>query len=89
MLGHAGVATTLRLYAHVTHASTEALVDAIGARTNRLPRPLGRGIAQDWPGEMEIGAAGTETECRERESNPPKQAKPKHKTGRPYTQRRP
>ena len=32
MLGHASVATTLRLYAHVTHASTEALVDAIDAR---------------------------------------------------------
>jgi hypothetical protein len=32
MLGHASVATTLRLYAHVTHASTEALVDAINAR---------------------------------------------------------
>ena len=32
MLGHARVATTLRLYAHVTHASTEALVDAIDAR---------------------------------------------------------
>ena len=32
MLGHASVATTLRLYAHVTYASTEALVDAIDAR---------------------------------------------------------
>jgi hypothetical protein len=32
MLGHASVATTLRLYADVTHASTEALVDAIAAR---------------------------------------------------------
>ena len=32
MLGHASVATTLRLYAHVTHASTAALVDAIDAR---------------------------------------------------------
>jgi hypothetical protein len=32
MLGHASVARSLRLYAHVTHASTEALVDAIDAR---------------------------------------------------------
>lgn len=32
MLGHANVATTLRLYAHVTRASTEALVNVIDAR---------------------------------------------------------
>jgi integrase len=32
MLGHSTVATTLRLYAHVTDASTERLVDAIDAR---------------------------------------------------------
>jgi site-specific recombinase XerC len=32
MLGHASVATTLRLYAHDTHASVQALADAIGAR---------------------------------------------------------
>jgi integrase len=32
MLGHSTVATTLRLYAHVTDRSTEALVDAIDAR---------------------------------------------------------
>jgi hypothetical protein len=32
MLGHASVATAVRLYAHLTHARTEALVDAIDAR---------------------------------------------------------
>ena len=32
MLGHASVATTLRLYAHVTQVSIDALVDAIDAR---------------------------------------------------------
>jgi hypothetical protein len=41
MLGHASVATTLRLYAHVTHASTEALVDAIDARYGPRLRPSG------------------------------------------------
>jgi integrase len=35
MLGHSSVATTLRLYAHVTHASTEALAEAIDARFGR------------------------------------------------------
>ena len=32
ILGHASVATTLRLYAQVTHASTDAFADAIDAR---------------------------------------------------------
>jgi integrase len=31
-LGHASVATTLKLYAHVTRASTDAFADAIDAR---------------------------------------------------------
>jgi hypothetical protein len=75
MLGHASVATTLRLYAHVTHASTEALVDAIdarfGARLRVLPQEV---LDQYWTRKVEIGATATETECRERESNPPKLA---------------
>jgi len=71
MLGHASVATTLRLYAHVTHASTEALVDAIDARYGPRLRVLSEEVlAQYWPSEIEIGATATETECRERESNP-------------------
>src|SRR5437588_1286907 len=32
MLGHASIATTLGLYAHVTHAGNEALAAAIDAR---------------------------------------------------------
>ena len=71
MLGHARVATTLRLYAHVTHASTEALVDAIDARYGPRLRVLSEELlAQYWPSETEIGSTATETECRERESNP-------------------
>lgn len=43
MLGHASVATTLRLYVHVTHASVQALADAIDARYGprlRVSQPL-------------------------------------------------
>jgi hypothetical protein len=65
------MATTLRLYAHVTHASTEALVDAIDARYGPRLRVLSEEVlAQYWPIETENGATATETECRERESNP-------------------
>jgi hypothetical protein len=71
MLGHASVATTLRLYAHVTHASTEALADAIdarfGPRLRVLPLEL---LDQYWTRKTEIAATGTKTECRGRESNP-------------------
>lgn len=37
MLGHSTVATTLRVYAHATDASTRALVDRIDARFGRVP----------------------------------------------------
>lgn len=37
MLGHSTVATTLRLYAHATDASTRALADRIDARFGRAP----------------------------------------------------
>ncbi len=40
MLGHASVATTLRIYAHVTQVSTEALVASIDARHGRRLRIL-------------------------------------------------
>ena len=71
MLGHASVATTLRLYAHVTHASTEALVDAIDARYGPRLRVLSEELlARYWPSETEIGSTATESECRERDSNP-------------------
>jgi hypothetical protein len=67
MLGHASVATTLRLYAHVTHASTEALVDAIDARYGPRLRVLSEEVlAQYWPSETEIGSTAMETECRGR-----------------------
>ena len=67
MLSHATVATTLRLYAHVTHASTEALVDAIdarfGPRLGVLPEEV---LDQYWTKKVEIGSTATESECRER-----------------------
>jgi hypothetical protein len=69
MLGHASVATTLRLYTHVTHAGTEALVDAIDARFGPRLRVSRR---RYWTSKVAIGATATKTECRERESNPPK-----------------
>ena len=51
------MATTLRLYAHVTHASTEALVDAIDARYGPRLRVLSEEVlAQYWPSETEIGS---------------------------------
>jgi RNA polymerase sigma factor (sigma-70 family) len=57
MLGHASVATTLRLYAYVTHASTEALVDAIDARYGSRLRVLSEEVlAQYWPSETELGS---------------------------------
>jgi hypothetical protein len=61
------VATILRLYAHVTRASTEALVDAIDARLGpRLRVLLEEVLAQ----RMEIRSTAREKVCRERESNP-------------------
>jgi integrase len=41
MLGHSSVAFTLATYAHVTHASAEALVDAINARYGQLLHVVG------------------------------------------------
>src|ERR1039457_3084815 len=71
MLGHASVATTLRLYAHVTHASTEALVDAIDARFGPRLRVLPQEVLdQYWTRKVEIGSTAMEKACRERESNP-------------------
>jgi hypothetical protein len=66
MLGHASVATTLRLYAHVTHAGTEALVDAIDARFG----PRLRVLPEEVSDQQSRGATATKSECRERESNP-------------------
>ncbi|HXZ99059.1 MAG TPA: hypothetical protein VEK76_01800 [Candidatus Binatia bacterium] len=37
MLGHSTVATTLRVHAHATDASTPALADRIDARFGRVP----------------------------------------------------
>ena len=52
MLGHASVATTLRIYAHVTQVSTEALVASIDARYGRRLRVL--------PGELRGTSGGTD-----------------------------
>jgi hypothetical protein len=90
MLGHASVATTLRLYAHVTHASTEALVDAIDARYGPRLRVLSKEVlAQYWSRKVEIGSTATETGCRERESNAPKLPQNDRKKRRPNSRERP
>jgi hypothetical protein len=90
MLDHASVATTLRLYAHVTHASTAALVDAIDARFGPRLRVLPEEVLdQYWPSETEIGSTAMETECRERESNPPELAQNDRKKRRPNSRERP
>jgi integrase len=75
MLGHASVATTLRLYAHVTHASTEALADAIDARYRpRLRVVAGAEMDAKWtrPGNTMAKTAPLheDPDCRGRESNP-------------------
>ena len=54
MLGHASVATTLRIYAHVTQVSTEALVASIDARHGRRLRVL--------PGALRGTDGGTDPE---------------------------
>jgi hypothetical protein len=47
------VATTLRLHADITHACTEALVDAIDTRYGpRLSVLSGEVLAQYWPSEI-------------------------------------
>jgi integrase len=46
MLGHSTVATTLRLYAHATDASTRALADRIDARFGRPPLRLVAGLGE-------------------------------------------
>jgi hypothetical protein len=90
MLGHANVATTLRLYAHVTHASTEALVDAIDARFGPRLRVLPEEVLdQYWTRKVEIGATGTKSDCRGRESNPPKLPQNDRKKRRPNSRERP
>lgn len=52
-LGHASVATTLRLYAHVTHASTEALAESIDARFRPQPQVSDEVLARYWPAKTE------------------------------------
>ena len=93
MLGHASVATTLGLYAHVTHASVDALTEVINARYHthtglrviaREPAPHGEGTDEGI--ELKTRSPSRETECRERES---KCSKPKRKSGRPSTKKRP
>ena len=71
MLGHASVATTLRLYAHVTQVSTDALVEAIDARYG----PRLRVVSVPLRGHVKGYGSGNRCPtkdfwCRERESNP-------------------
>ena len=77
MLGHASVATTLGVYAHVTHVSLDALTEAINSRHHARvdlrvfsgeTAPGDEGTNEG--GELKPRFPSTETECRERESNP-------------------
>lgn len=72
MLGHSSVATTLRLYAHVTHASTEALADSIDSLYGGSPRlrVVGSVRGKIRGSRKEVPYTTTEEWCRERESNP-------------------
>jgi Phage integrase family len=71
MLGHADVATTLRLYAHVTPVAMEALADAIDAEYGPRLRVLdGSRNGRELASLTKSAAIPTEEECRERESNP-------------------
>jgi hypothetical protein len=90
MLGHASVATTLRLYAHVTHASVQALADAIDARYGPPLRVLsGSNGDAIGDGHSETPYTAREIECRERESNPPKLPQNDRKKRRPNSRERP
>jgi hypothetical protein len=71
MLGHADVASTLRLDAHVTPTDMEALADAIDAGYGLHLRVLnGSRNSHEMASPNESPALSMETECRERESNP-------------------
>jgi integrase len=71
MLGHSVVTTTMKLYVHATDASAEALADFIDFQYGPELRVVpGAELDANWtPKSMNIDIA-TETECRERESNP-------------------
>jgi hypothetical protein len=78
MLGHSTVTTTMRLYVHATEASAEALADFIDFQYGPGLRVVpGAGMDAKWTAESKYGAVAKENACRERESNPPKHAKPK------------
>jgi integrase len=77
MLGHASIATTLGVYAHVTHVSLDALTDAINARHHAhvdlrvisgetTPRDEGTNEGTD----LETPFPSRRKDCRGRESNP-------------------
>jgi integrase len=71
MLGHADVATTLRLYAHVTPVAMEALADSIDAGFGPRLRVIeGSRNGHELANPSESAAIPTEKECRGRESNP-------------------
>ncbi|MFZ0919486.1 MAG: hypothetical protein WB807_13370 [Candidatus Dormiibacterota bacterium] len=76
MLGHASVATTLGVYAVVTHVSLDALTEAINSRHHaRVDLRVMSGETtphDEGPNEgteLKSRFPSTESECRERESN--------------------
>jgi hypothetical protein len=90
MLGHADVATTLRLYAHVTPVAMEALADAIDAGFGPRLRVIeGSRNGHELANPSESAAIPTEKECRGRESNPPKLAQNDRKKRRLNSRERP
>ena len=71
MLGHSVVTTTMKLYVHATDASAEALADFIDFQYGPELRVVpGAELDANWTPKSKNIDIATETECRERESNP-------------------
>jgi len=90
MLGHANVATTLSLYAHVTPVAMGALADAIDAGYGPRLRVIeGSRNGHELASPKESAAIPTEKDCRGRESNSPKLGQNDRKKRRPNSRERP
>jgi integrase len=80
MLGHASVATTLGVYAHVTKVSLDGLTEAINARHRVRLRLVSSNLQPEYEGTnegmnegrvAESAYGSTKRECRGRDSNCP------------------
>jgi integrase len=70
-MGHTSRSMTLDRYGHLTDAAAEALADSIDARYGPRIRVLaGAGNGHEMDSENESLEISTDSECRERESNP-------------------